>query len=133
MKKLITMILIVAMTLSAVALAADLTETEEKYVGVWMMYATNGNIIYNYSLTFAEDRTAFLHTMRIVGGKTTNDSTTKWVWEGLKDGKIMFSAAGETAIAEINDEGYLETLLLSTKEGMGLYYKCPNMAPIMGW
>ena len=133
MKKLITVFLILAMLLPVAALAVDLTETEQKYVGVWVMYATNGSATYNYSLTFAEDRTVFFHTMRVIGGEATNNSTTQGFWKEMGNGKVEFSFGGQSAVCEIGDEGYLVTMLLPSYEGMGLYYKCPDMAPIMGW
>lgn len=127
MKKLLTILLILALLLPAAAWAEGLTDLEKEYVGVWVMYATHGSAVYNYSLTFMEDGYVFFHTMRIIGGKVYNEATTRGTW-GEFAGGILFSAAGESMAGDITEEdGYLQTMRLSDKTGAGTYFRCPDM------
>ena len=123
MKKLLIMILALALILPAAALA---DQQENGYTGVWVMYATRGSAIYNYSLTFTEDGFVFFHTMRIISGKVTNEATTRGLWRESGD-YILFTAAGKDMIGQITEEGFLQTMIVEDQTGAGLYFRCPDM------
>jgi len=129
MKKLIALIL--ALILPAAALA-ELTDSENEYVGVWTMYASHGSAIYNYSLTFTEDGYVFFHTMRIIGGEVYNDATTSGMWYE-RASTIRFTVAGTNIIADINKDGYLSTFRADDMVGVGTYFRCPDMGYTISW
>ena len=130
MKKLITMLLILALLLPAAALADDLTDLEKEYLGGWVMYATHGSAVYHYTLTFTSDMDVISHTIRIVGGQIMNDNTASGIW-GEFSGGVVFSLAGTSFKGYINDEGILYiSELYETENASGAYAKCPDMSYI---
>lgn len=126
MKKLLALILILTLLLPAAVATADLSDFEKEYVGVWTMYATHGSAVYNYSLTFMEDRYVFLHTMRIIEGNVYNDATSKGLWRESY-GKITFTIAGVKMVCQIGEDGFLYTMNMDTLKGAGTYFRCPDM------
>ena len=105
MKKLITIILILALLLPAAALADyQLSANEQNYVGAWTMYAhgNNGNL-YVFIITFLDNLEVIQRAMTFKHGVLTADNKATGDWVEFTDRTIIFSLAGTDMTAMIKE------------------------------
>ena len=134
MKKLLAVFLILALLLPISAFALEpLSETEQRYVGGWAMYAARNNVsVYHYSLTFTEDRSVYLRTLSIKNGVPDYNNLSSGTWEELLDGAIYLTLSGNSYAANILDGDYLKLMDGKTYIAAGYFSRCPDMSFAFG-
>lgn len=133
MKKLITVILVLALLLPAAA-CAELSEQEHEYIGSWSMYAENGKgKIYAFIITFLDNMTVVQRSMVFENGVLTSDNKASGDWGVFTDKTILLTLAGTDMTAMIKDNGYLYMYFLEGPKLCGVYSKCPDMTSALGW
>ena len=126
MKKLMALILCFVLV-SSVALA-DLSDSEKKYLGSWVMYMANDDTTYLYTLSFFDDNNVTLKTMMFDGSTLTNDNKSTGQWVGFTQDTIMISFSKNTFVGGINDDGLFTLLDFKTKDAMGMFAPCPDLS-----
>lgn len=126
MKKLMALILCFVLV-SSVALA-DLSDSEKKYLGSWVMYMANDDTTYLYTLSFFDDNNVTLKTMMFDGSTLTNDNKSTGQWVGFTQDTIMISFGKNTFVGGINDDGLFTLLDFKTKDAMGMFAPCPDLS-----
>lgn len=129
MKKLILLILVLVL-FPVIAFAVEpLSESEQRYVGGWAMYAARKNgTVYHYSLTFTDDRSVYLRTLTIKNGVPDYNSLSSGTWEELLDGSIYLTLSGKSFAANILDGDYLKLMDGKTYAASGYFFRCPDMS-----
>jgi len=131
MKKLLTVLLILALLLPAVTVAEDshqLTETEKQFSGTWYMNVTNGKgSIYLFFITFLDNMKVVRRVMVYKDWELATDRKVDGDWFGFTDDSIAFSLAGTDMMATIKDDGYLYMYFLDDFTLCGIYAKCEDM------
>lgn len=134
MKRLITIILILALLLPAAALAWELDENEKNYVGAWTMYADNGKgTLYVFTIVFMDNLQVVQKSMTFKDGVLTSDNKASGDWIGFTDKTIIFSLAGTDMTAMIKDDGYLYMYFFDDLSLCGVFARCPDMTAALGW
>lgn len=126
MKKLMALILCFVLV-SSVA-PADLSDSEKKYLGSWVMYMANDDTTYLYTLSFFDDNNVTLKTMMFDGSTLTNDNKSTGQWVGFTQDTIMISFGKNTFVGGINDDGLFTLLDFKTKDAMGMFAPCPDLS-----
>lgn len=126
MKKLMALILCFVLV-SSVALA-DLSDSEKKYLGSWVMYMVNDDTTYLYTLSFFDDNNVTLKTMMFDGSTLTKDNKSSGQWVGFTQDTIMISFGKNTFVGGINDDGLFTLLDFKTKDAMGMFAPCPDLS-----
>lgn len=126
MKKLMALILCFVLV-SSVALA-DLSDSEKKYLGSWVMYMANDDTTYLYTLSFFDDNNVTLKTMMFDGSTLTKDNKSSGQWAGFTQDTIMISFGKNTFVGGINDDGLFTLLDFKTKDAMGMFAPCPDLS-----
>lgn len=126
MKKLMALILCFVLV-SSVALA-DLSDSEKKYLGSWVMYMANDDTTYLYTLSFFDDNNVTLKTMMFDGSTLTKDNKSSGQWVGFTQDTIMISFGKNTFVGGINDDGLFTLLDFKTKDAMGMFAPCPDLS-----
>ena len=126
MKKLMALILCFVLV-SSVALA-DLSDSEKKYLGSWVMYMANDDTTYLYTLSFFDDNNVTLKTMMFDGSTLTKDNKSSGQWVGFTQDTIMISFGKNTFVGGINDDGLFTLLDFKTKDTMGMFAPCPDLS-----
>lgn len=126
MKKLMALILCFVLV-SSVALA-DLSDSEKKYLGSWVMYMANDDTTYLYTLSFFDDNNVTLKTMMFDGSTLTKDNKSSGQWVGFTQDTIMVSFGKNTFVGGINDDGLFTLLDFKTKDAMGMFAPCPDLS-----
>lgn len=129
MKKLMALILCFVLV-SSVALA-DLSDSEKKYLGSWVMYMANDDTTYLYTLSFFDDNNVTLKTMMFDGSTLTKDNKSSGQWVGFTQDTIMISFGKNTFVGGINDDGLFTLLDFKTKDAMGMFAPCPDLSDRM--
>ena len=134
MKKLLAVVLILALLLPASSLAVEpLSESEQRYVGGWAMYASRNNgTILHFSLTFTEDRSVYLRTLTIKNGVPDYNNLSSGTWQELLDGTIYLTLSGNSYAANILDDDYLKLMDGKTYAASGYFSRCPDMSFVFG-
>lgn len=135
MRKLITLILILAMFLPAAALAEyPLSKNEQNYVGSWNMYIDSGNgTVYVFIITFLDNMKVVQRSMVFTNGELTKDNKASGDWLGFTSETILFTLAGTEMTAMIKDDGYLYMYFFKDISLCGIYSRCENMVEKLGW
>ena len=117
-----------------VAFAVEpLTETEQRYVGGWAMYASNSSgTVYHYSLTFTDDRSVYLRTLTIKNGVPDYNSLSSGTWEELLGDAIYLTLSGKSFSANILDWDYLKLMDGKTYAPSGYFSRCTDMSFCFG-
>lgn len=126
MKKLMALILCFVLV-SSVA-PADLSDSEKKYLGSWVMYMVNDDTTYLYTLSFFDDNNVTLKTMMFDGSTLTKDNKSSGQWVGFTQDTIMISFGKNTFVGGINDDGLFTLLDFKTKDAMGMFAPCPDLS-----
>ena len=129
MKKLMALILCFVLV-SSVALA-DLSDSEKKYLGSWVMYMANDDTTYLYTLSFFDDNNVTLKTMMFDGSTLTKDNKSSGQWVGFTQDTIMISFGKNTFVGGINDDGIFTLLDFKTNDAMGMFAPCPDLSDRM--
>ena len=129
MEKLMALILCFVLV-SSVALA-DLSDSEKKYLGSWVMYMANDDTTYLYTLSFFDDNNVTLKTMMFDGSTLTKDNKSSGQWVGFTQDTIMISFGKNTFVGGINDDGLFILLDFKTKDAMGMFAPCPDLSDRM--
>lgn len=131
MKKFLCLILIAALLIPVVAFS-EVNEVEQRYVGAWTMYAVMKNgTVYNYSLTFTDDKSVYLRTLTIKNGEPSYNSLSSGTWEQLLSDEIYLSLSGATYAANILDSGYLK-LMDGNYNPTGYFSRCEDLSSLIG-
>ena len=129
MKKLFSLILVLVLFPMVAFAVEPLTESEQRYVGGWAMYAARSNgTVYHYSLTFTEDRSVYLRTLTIKNGVPDYNSLSSGSWEELLDVSIYLTLSGKSFAANILDGDYLKLMDGKTYAASGYFSRCPDMS-----
>ena len=133
MKKIFSLILVLVL-FPVVAFAVEpLSETEQRYVGGWSMYAARNNgTVYHYSLTLTEDRSVYLRTLTIKDGVPDYNSLSSGTWEELLGDTIYLTLSGKYYAASIIDGGYLKLMDGKTYTAAGYFSRCLDMSLFFG-
>ena len=126
MKKLMAMLLCFVMV-SSVGLA-DLSDSEKKYLGSWVMYMTDDDKTYLYTISFFDDNNVTLKTMTFDGSALIKDNKSSGRWVGFTQDTIMISFGKNTFAGGINDDGLFTLLDFETKDAMGMFAPCPDLS-----
>lgn len=135
MKKLLTIILILALALPALALAeSTLSSNEQNFLGAWIMYA-NGSSGKQYVIvtTFLDNLEVVQRSMTFTNGILTSDNKATGEWSGFTDQTIIFTLAGKGMTAMIKDDGYLYMYFFDNLSLCGIFSRCEDMAEKLGW
>ena len=135
MKKLLALLLILAVTMSAVAIAEyPLSENEQKYVGAWNMYIDNGEgTVYVFITTFLDNYQVIQRSMTFKNGVQTSDNKATGSWSGFTEDSILFTLAGTGMAATIKDDGFLYMYFFEDMKLCGIFASCPDMREKLGW
>ena len=133
MKKMFSLILVLVLFPMVAFAVEPLSETEQRYVGGWAMYASlNNGTVYHYSLTFTEDKSVYLRTLTIKDGVPDYNSLSSGTWEELLGGSIYLTLSGNSFAANILDDGYLKLMDGKTYAASGYFSRCPDIAFFFG-
>lgn len=129
MKKLI--VLVLCFVLASSAALADLSDSEKKYLGAWVMYMAKGDTTYLYTLSFFDDNNVTLKTLTFDGSTLSTDHKSSGQWVGFTQDTIMLSFGKNTFVGGINDDGLFTLLDFETKEAWGFFAPCPDLSDRM--
>ena len=135
MKKLLTVILILALAIPALTMAEyPLSSNEQNYVGSWTMCASGSRgTQYVFIITFLDNLEVVQRSMTFTNGKLTSDNKATGEWSGFTSESIIFSLAGTSMAAMIKDDGYLYMYFYDGLSLCGIYSRCEDMTKKLGW
>lgn len=132
MKRLISALLCIVLALAqVVSLSEDLSESEQQYLGSWVLYIQNGKTTYLYTISFFDDYQVTLKTLEYAGSTITSDHTSTGKWCGLTQNVIVLTLSGHDFAGSINDEGLFCLVDYKTKEASGFFCRCPDLSYLM--
>ena len=135
MKKLITLLLVLVISVScAASFAETLSENEKNYLGAWTMYADNGKgTLYVFTIVFTDNMQVVQKSMTFKDGELIKDNKASGEWSGFTSSTIIFTLAGKGMTAMIKDDGYLYMYFFDDLSMCGAFAKCPDMTTVLGW
>ncbi|MBO7663615.1 MAG: hypothetical protein J6U01_09615 [Clostridia bacterium] len=133
MKRIFSLILVLVLLPIVTFAVEPLSETEQRYLGGWSMYAArnNGNV-FHYSLTLTEDRSVYLRTLTIENGVPDYNTLSSGTWEEFLSGTIYLTLSGKSYVANILDGDYLKLMDGDSYAATGYFSRCQDMAFVFG-
>ena len=134
MRKMLSILLCLMLFLAPVASLSEdieLSENERNYLGAWVLYMSEGENTYLYTLAFFDDLQVRMKTVVFDGSTISSDHTASGKWCGFTSDMIILSLAGKSYVAGIKEDGLLILLDYKTKESMGFFSRCPDLSELM--
>lgn len=129
MKKVITFVMLFVMILSPViSLPEDLSESEQQYLGSWVMYMRKGETTYLCTITFFDDLQVVLKTVKFSGSTVVSDHKASGKWCGFTSGTVILTLAGSDFSGMIYDDGLFGLFDFNTLEPSGYFSRCPDLS-----
>lgn len=134
MKRFVCLLLVLILVPAAVFCESPLSDLEQNYPGAWCMYADNGKgTIYVIVITFLDNMEVVQKSLTFKNGQLDSDNKASGIWGAFTDKAILLTLAGTDMTAMIKDDGYLYLYFLEGLKLCGIYSKCPDLTPVLGW
>ena len=132
MKKVITFVMLFVMILSPViSLAEDLSESEQQYLGSWVMYMKKGETTYLCTITFFDDLQVVMKSLQFSSSTLVSDHKASGKWCGFTSNMIVLSRAGNDFTGGIREDGLFGLYDFTTHEASGFFSRVPDLSYIM--
>lgn len=132
MKKVITFVMLFVMILSPViSLSEDLSESEQQYLGSWVMYMVEGETTYLLTITFFDDLQVVMKSLQFSGSTLVSDHKASGKWCGFTSNMIVLSLAGNDFTGGIREDGLFGLYDFSTHEASGFFSRVPDLSDMM--
>ena len=108
--------------------SAELSDSEQQYLGAWVMYMKKGETTYLFTITFFEDRQVVLKTLSFSGSTLASDHKASGKWSGFTSNTIVLTLAGNDFTGTIYDDGLFGLFDYKTHEPYGYFSPCPDLS-----